>query len=73
MLDGNKQGSVTTLSQIEINTVSCSFGAATSHVAKLHEYMLKYTKNQSVLEKVPAIFFSFFTIFIVIKREIFYE
>jgi len=60
MLDGNKQGSVTTLSQIEINTVSCSFGAATSHAAKLHDYMLKYTKNQSVLEKVLAIFFSFF-------------
>lgn len=57
MLDENKTGSVTCLSQIEINTISCSFGAATSHVAKLHDYVLKYTNNQDVLKKVPLFFY----------------
>jgi len=39
MLDQNKPNeSLTKLSQIEINTVSCSFGAGTSIVKNLHEY-----------------------------------
>ena len=38
MLDQNKSNdSLTKLSQIEINTVSCSFGAGTSVVKNLHE------------------------------------
>jgi hypothetical protein len=38
MLDKNKENENIKLSQIEINTISCSFGAATSNVTRLHKY-----------------------------------
>lgn len=52
MLDQNKSKQVTQLSQIEINTISCSFGAATCQVSRLHEYTLKLTDNQNFLSRV---------------------
>lgn len=53
MLDSNKENKpLTKLSQIEINTISCSFGAATSQVTKLHRYLLNSTNNQDLIEKV---------------------
>lgn len=52
MLDSNKENKpLTKLSQIEINTISCSFGAATSQVTKLHRYLLNSTNNQDLIEK----------------------
>jgi hypothetical protein len=38
MIDQNKESQNIKLSQIEINTISCSFGAATSNVTRLHKY-----------------------------------
>lgn len=37
ILDLNKMGKSTMLSQIEYNTISCASGAATSQVTKLHK------------------------------------
>lgn len=51
MLDSNKLNESTRLSQIEINTVASSFGAATSKITNLHNYMLRYTNNQEIIEK----------------------
>lgn len=52
ILDQNKSSSgKTQLSQVEINTVSCSFGSATSQVNKLHKYILRATENKSMLDK----------------------
>ncbi len=54
MLDTNKQenkNNQTILSQIELNTISCSFGAATSQVTRLHKYLLNATHNQNLIEK----------------------
>ena len=56
MLDTNKQenkNNQTILSQIELNTISCSFGAATSQVTRLHKYLLNATHNQTLIEKQP--------------------
>jgi glutathione synthase len=48
MVDQNKENQfLTRLSQIEINTISCSFGAATSKVKNFHDYMLDFSGNES--------------------------
>ena len=52
VLDTNKQNTTTLLSQIEINTISCSFGAATSQLTRLHRYFLNSTNNQTFIDKV---------------------
>ncbi|CAF0925902.1 unnamed protein product [Brachionus calyciflorus] len=54
MLDQNKsiQTSPTQLSQIEINTISCSFGAATSKVSNLHAHCLRITDNTEFLSQL---------------------
>ena len=52
ILDTNKQNTTTLLSQIEINTISCSFGAATSQLTRLHRYFLNSTNNQTFIDKV---------------------
>ena len=52
MLDKNKEGQEVSLSQIEINTVSCSFGAATSSVTRLHRHVLNNTGNQKFIQMV---------------------
>ncbi len=52
MLDKNKEGLEVSLSQIEINTVSISFGASTTQMTKLHRNMLHYTNNQHFIPKV---------------------
>ena len=52
MLDMNKRDKEIRLSQIEINTTSVSFGAATSQMVKLHNNTLKYTNNDQFLSKV---------------------
>lgn len=60
MLDKNKTEHKTQLSQIEINTISCSFGAATCKVSSLHEYNLKLTDNHQYLPRVKFYYFMFF-------------
>ena len=52
MLDMNKEDQEVSLSQIEINTVSCSFGAATSSVTRLHRYILNNTGNHKFIQMV---------------------
>lgn len=52
MLDANKHEKMTSLSQIEINTISCSFGAATSQITRLHRHALNATNNHSFMAKV---------------------
>lgn len=44
VLDMNKLGKETMLSQIEYNTISCASGAAASQVTKLHRYKLNLNK-----------------------------
>jgi hypothetical protein len=55
MLDKNKEGLEVGLSQIEINTVSISFGAAASKMTLLHRNMLSYTDNERFITQVGCI------------------
>ncbi len=52
MLDENKKDKEVSLSQIEINTIACSFGAASSKMTKLHTNILNYSKNEEFVSKV---------------------
>jgi len=54
MLDDNKKDKDVCLSQIEINTVAVSFGAACSKVTNLHTNILNYTNNQDFIPKQPV-------------------
>lgn len=49
MLDKNKCHTGICLSQIEINTVSVSFGASTTQMTKFHKNILNYTNNQKFI------------------------
>lgn len=51
MLDKNKESKETKLSQIEINTVSASFGSSASVMYQLHKNLLKYTNNSEYIQK----------------------
>lgn len=53
MIDMNKENRDIKLSQIEINTISCSFGAATSNVTLLHRYLLNKMNNKNMLDQHP--------------------
>lgn len=60
MLDDNKKDKDVCLSQIEINTVAVSFGAACSKMTNLHTNILNYTNNQDFISKVSFVFLNFF-------------
>lgn len=57
MLDDNKKNEEVCLSQIEINTVGVSFGAACSKMTELHKDLLRYTNNQEFITKVILILY----------------
>ena len=52
MLDKNKKDLDVWLSNIEINTVSVSFGACTSKMSKLHKNLMYYTENPQFVQNV---------------------
>jgi hypothetical protein len=59
MIDQNKVDEKIKLSQIEINTISCSFGAATSNVSRLHRQMLTNMDAFNILDRVCKFQFCF--------------
>jgi hypothetical protein len=45
---------LTSLSQVEINTIASSFGSATTKLARLHEYILNKTANHAIADRVDV-------------------
>ncbi len=60
ILDLNKIGKKTILSQIEYNTISCASGAATSRMTNLHrlfDNFLKISSHYNILYLILVTFF----------------
>ena len=67
MIDQNKVDDQIKLSQIEINTISCSFGAATSNVSRLHRHLLTSMNAFNILDRVCKYQSFFFKISSILK------